>query len=217
MRKHFVIGSVLVLATALGLGAAPARAVSNLICDGTVNGGTYAGLTVPAYTSCFVNNATITGSALVKEGARLETCQDVFKGSINAQLAYVKIDYATTIAGSVNVVPGVGFVGSATTCSRESTSETYSGLICSQHIGGAVTIHDGQQTANEFVIGEDCGGRLTINGQVSILRNPLPVHIEMSDIGNGITCKDNTPPATQSDNTVKGNIVGCADGGGVMF
>src|ERR1700712_5541935 len=107
MRKRLMILVMVFAAAALSwvaLGSASAQASQTpTICDSNLYGGTFANVLVPYGASCTLNHSHVKGTITVSPNSSLRTCGTDIKGSVNANQAYVNMDWFTTIAGSLDL------------------------------------------------------------------------------------------------------------------
>jgi hypothetical protein len=211
-RIAFVLGVAVAMMLALiGAGASVGSASSPApltTCNGTYDGVTFSSLTVPAGGSCIISDSTVKGAVKVNKNAEFDACDVTVVGSVNATRAYVNIDNASWIGGSILLdQPGSPISLGGSPCSTGGSYD-YSAYICPHYVGGAITVANAPYNDDlEVSIGE-CGW-MTIHGSVTIQNNKQWVEIEDATILGSLVCLNNWPTATAWDVTVRGARVGC--------
>jgi hypothetical protein len=146
---------------------------------------------VPYGASCTLNQSHVKGTITVSPNSSLRTCGTDIKGSVNANQAYVNMDWYTTIAGSLDLNESGTQIFGILMCGGVEQGSGYAAYICPHLIGGSMNITDGDITGLEVEIG-DCGP-MQINGSVRIIDNNQYVSFTNANINGSLTCRNNWP------------------------
>jgi hypothetical protein len=188
--------------------AASARAY---ICTGTLSGGTYTDILVPAGDTCTLQGVTVTGNIVVQSGGSLyflegPNSSDVSSVSgnlitVGASAVCLYSGYTGAIGGNVIAI-GSGSSGVAL-CEVLYPFE----VLCPTKVSGNVAILD---TANVIkrTLWDFCAGSppITVGGNFEFANNAVSTTIKSDTIRGNLLFNDNTAGGTISHNTIGGNL-----------
>jgi hypothetical protein len=185
--------------------AASARAY---ICTGTLSGGTYTDILVPAGDTCTLQGVTVTGNIVVQSGGSLylegPNSSDV--SSVSGNLITVGASSVCLNAYQTGAIGGnVIAIGTADACPNSGVN-----ALCPTKVSGNVAILD---TANARAQWYFCSGSpsITVGGNFEFANNAAITTIESDTIRGNLlfndnTLNDNTEGGTISGNTIGGNL-----------
>lgn len=187
--RHRVLAAVAVSAIAgLSVAVAPPAQAAPRVCKGSIGGGFYGPIVVPAGAKCVLNSTRVSGDVTVERNATLTTHFADIQGDVVATGAAGLhiVDYSK-VTGDVRSLGG-GDV-------RIDTSGFTGDVIVRNHA-------DKDPAANVVNMSEN-----TVVGHVILTGNKGGVRVALNHIGGDLRCFTNTPEPV-GKNAVEGNKTG---------
>jgi len=182
-----------------------ASARADVSCTTTITGTTVKGnLDVPKGSICTLNGTTVTGNVTV-EGA-LQTCPASIHGNLQGNHAkWLAIGCGSSVGGDVQADHTLSFPPVPISAFNEN-------YLCNTTVGGNVQIQQ-SLTAAPWDIGteDECtGGPATVAGNLQFNNNNAASDISNNIVGGDLSCQNNVPAPTGSNDTAKQTSGQCA-------
>lgn len=195
MRK--VLASVAATVAVMGFAQIPAQADTITECMGTITGGTYDRIVVPAGATCHLDGVTVNGNVRIFAGSALVSNGSTINGSVRG-------DGARTVRLDDTDVIGTGTAGNI---NLQGTLRRIiigaSGCIVDPSVGNNITL------INNFGNIGIC--EMTTGETIVLQGNDGLIGVHNNTIGNSLNVQDNTGAYTR----IRDNEVGTTMGGSI--
>jgi hypothetical protein len=182
--RLLVAASAIALVAAVGV---PGAFAETTRCIGTPVAGTTMldNVKVPRGATCTLSNVRVKGNIKVGEDATLIATNVNVKGSVQArEFASVRVNGASKVGGSIQLVGGFATTGTLAT-------------ISGTRVKGEIQLDENFGTV---VIANN-----RVNGDVQLFENAGASTLATNLIGGNLQCKENLPGPIGAGNMVKGN------------
>jgi hypothetical protein len=158
VRLRSLVVLLLVVVGALAANASAEAGEAPTVCDGTLTGGPYFGVIVPAGASCNLFGVVVLGDVTAAPGSRLNlTLRSMIDGSVVGDGAFVQI-HLSVILGSITIMRAPSDSG---------------GVVVAEN-----TVVDGSISVRESVSTVLVDRNSVLNGDISVTSNFIPPFVD---------------------------------------